>query len=83
MTTTTWTRRGACRTADPELFFPISHTGPRGQADTEEAKKVCRACTVLRNCRADVLDNPPEYGVFAATTPDERRTLRARRLNPN
>ncbi|WP_433541997.1 WhiB family transcriptional regulator (plasmid) [Streptosporangium sandarakinum] len=73
----TWATRGACRDTDPELFFPISHHGPAGERDTERAKAICRACPVLPACRADVQANPPKFGVWAATTPEERRWLRA------
>lgn len=77
MTETEWAKRGLCRDEDPDLFFPIGHHGPTGEVETEKAKAVCRGCPVLAECRADVLANPPEFGVWAALTPDERRKTRA------
>lgn len=74
---TTWMTRAACRTADPELFFPISHNGPAGIAATQEAKAVCASCSVQLECLRHTLKNPSEHGVQAGTTPDERRALRA------
>jgi WhiB family redox-sensing transcriptional regulator len=75
-----WRQRGACLEEDPELFFPISESGP-GEKQIEEAKAVCGRCPVLAECRVWVLDNPRlfEYGVFAGTTPDERRAEVRRR----
>ncbi|MEU6709932.1 WhiB family transcriptional regulator [Nonomuraea sp. NPDC046802] len=69
----------ACRQVDPDLFFPISHDGPAGVRDTEEAKAVCRGCSIRPACLAYVVANPPEFGVWAATTPEERRRLRRER----
>jgi len=71
-------RAAACHRADPELFFPISHQGPAGVRETERAKAVCLACPVRPACLAEVVADPPEFGVWAATTPDERRALRRR-----
>jgi WhiB family redox-sensing transcriptional regulator len=73
-------RGAACRRVDPELFFPISHQGPAGVRETEQAKAVCLACPALRPCRAAVVADPPEFGVWAATTPEERRKLRRERV---
>ncbi|MER5322311.1 WhiB family transcriptional regulator [Streptosporangium roseum] len=73
----TWATRGACRNSDPELFFPLSHLGRAGQSDTEKAKAVCRTCRVLTECRAYVRAHPQEFGVWAETTPEERREPRA------
>ncbi|MFD9948757.1 WhiB family transcriptional regulator [Nonomuraea sp. NPDC059023] len=68
----------ACRGTDPDLFFPLTHEGP-GAAQTDQAKAICRGCPCLDSCLADVIANPPAFGVFACTTPDERRILRAKR----
>jgi WhiB family transcriptional regulator, redox-sensing transcriptional regulator len=44
-----WMSRGACRQADPELFFPVSVTGT-GLRQAEAAKTVCCGCAVRANC---------------------------------
>lgn len=63
-----------CRQADvdPELFF--SDSGP----DQAEAADLCRTCPLKTQCLAYALDHPKEteFGVWAATTPEQRRTLR-------
>lgn len=70
----------ACLGVDPELFFPISHDGPAGVKETEQAKAVCRACPARPACLAHAVADPPEFGVWAATTPAERRILRRGRV---
>ncbi|WP_256862283.1 WhiB family transcriptional regulator [Microbispora sp. GKU 823] len=70
-------REPACRSVPPELFFPLGY-GREFARQIEEAKAVCRACPVYSRCRDYVLANPelaPE-GIWAATTPKERRRLR-------
>lgn len=70
-------REPACRSEAPELFFPLGY-GRAFKAQIDEAKAVCRACPVYGGCLDYVLANPdlaPE-GIWAATTPDERRALR-------
>lgn len=71
----TWSRRAACRDADPELFFPISTTGPL-LLQVEEAKKVCRHCAVISECLGWALQFD-EKGVWGCTTEEERRAWAA------
>jgi WhiB family transcriptional regulator, redox-sensing transcriptional regulator len=71
-----WMARGACRQADPELFFPIAVTGPAAQ-QTEAAKAVCRPCAVRANCLSYALEAMPE-GVWGGTTLEERHAARRR-----
>lgn len=66
--------RGACRQADPELFFPISVTG-LGVRQAEAAKRVCGGCGVRANCLSYALETMPE-GIWGGTTPDERLAAR-------
>jgi len=42
--------RGACRQADPELFFPIGATAGPAARQVEAAKAVCGSCAVRANC---------------------------------
>ncbi|HZR47898.1 MAG TPA: WhiB family transcriptional regulator [Streptosporangiaceae bacterium] len=66
--------RGACRHADPELFFPVSVTGPAVR-QAEAAKTVCRGCTVRENCLSYALEIMPE-GIWGGTTREERQAAR-------
>jgi WhiB family redox-sensing transcriptional regulator len=71
-----WRTAAACRTADPELFFPVSSLGP-AQEDIAQAKAVCDSCRVRRQCLQFALATHQMYGVWGGTTEEERR-LRVR-----
>ena len=66
-----WRKRAACRSVDPELFFPIGKTDG-AVLQSEAAKAVCRNCPVLADCEKWVREFPQEFGVFAAMSPQER-----------
>jgi WhiB family redox-sensing transcriptional regulator len=67
-----WWRSAACRTADPEMFFPVSSVGP-GHDETARAKEVCAACLVRRQCLQFALATRQAHGVWGGTTEEERR----------
>ncbi|WP_017538765.1 WhiB family transcriptional regulator [Nocardiopsis halophila] len=70
-----WVRHGACRQYDPELFFPVSSSGP-GHQTVELAKAVCRSCPVRQECLRWALRAGEADGVWGGTTPEERRYMR-------
>jgi WhiB family transcriptional regulator, redox-sensing transcriptional regulator len=72
-----WWSRAACATADPELFFPISNSGPALRQVTK-AKAVCVRCDIQRECLRYALDAGSVQGVWGGTTEEERRLLLAR-----
>ncbi len=49
-----WRSVAACRSADPDLFFPISDSGPALE-QAVEAKAICATCRVRRECLAFAL----------------------------
>jgi len=69
-----WRRRAACRSADPDLFFPVSAAGP-SVAEIAGAKRVCARCEVRHECRDFALATRQQYGVWGGTTPEERQLL--------
>jgi len=69
-----WWSRAACATADPELFFPISDSGPALRQATM-AKAVCARCEIQRECLRYALDAGSVQGVWGGTTEMERRRL--------
>jgi WhiB family transcriptional regulator, redox-sensing transcriptional regulator len=73
-----WRSQGACLTADPELFFPLSSMGPALRQLTE-AKKVCARCPVRAECLDFALSTHQVHGVWGGTSEDERRRLVAAR----
>ena len=67
-----WRQLAACRHADPELFFPVSASGPSLDQVTQ-AKAICAGCPVRRHCLAFTLDTRQDHGVWGDTTEHERR----------
>lgn len=80
-----WQTRGACRDKDPELFFPPDEgqgldEAAAVQEQVAAARQVCRLCPVQRECLAWALDSGQDHGIWAATTPGERRLMRRLRM---
>jgi WhiB family redox-sensing transcriptional regulator len=72
-----WRSAAACRSAEPDLFFPISDSGPaREQMAT--AKAICATCQVRRECLAFALRTGQTYGIWGGTTEHERAAVRRR-----
>jgi WhiB family transcriptional regulator, redox-sensing transcriptional regulator len=74
-----WMSRGACRQADPELFFPIAAVTAPAARQVEAAKAVCSPCVVRANCLSYALAAMPE-GIWGGTTLEERRAARGSSL---
>jgi WhiB family redox-sensing transcriptional regulator len=72
-----WRNRAACLDEDPELFFPIGNTGPALQ-QIDEAKAVCRRCSVMDTCLKWAIDTGQDAGVWGGLSEDERRALKRR-----
>lgn len=82
---TDWRHAAICRFEDPELFFPLGEEHTSSQAPTgpvqtqqDEAKAVCRACPVVSECLAWAIESGQDFGVWGATTPEERRAFKRR-----
>ena len=69
--------RAACSTADPELFFPISSSGPAVH-QAKRAKAICARCEIRQACLDYAISVGPIQGVWGGTTERERRVLRQR-----
>lgn len=65
-----WAARGACRTVPTAAFFPVHST------DIDQAKRVCRQCPVLADCRDYIDAHPQLAGVWAASSEADRRARR-------
>jgi WhiB family redox-sensing transcriptional regulator len=72
-----WRHIAACREVDPELFFPIGNSGP-ALLQIEEAKQVCRRCSVLDECLRWAIDSGQDAGVWGGLSEDERRAVKRR-----
>ena len=71
-----WWELAACQTADPELFFPVSETGP-ARRQLDRAKSVCARCDVRQLCLDYALTTRQVHGVWGGQTEEERRGLAA------
>ena len=73
-----WQLQGACRAADPVLFFhPVGERGPRRTRRDEAARAVCAGCPVLGQCRDHALAVREPYGVWGGLTEDDREAVYA------
>ena len=64
-----WAAYGACRGADPDLFFP----GPDN--DAREAMKICSGCSVQAECADWALEMQLSFGIWGGLTERDRRRL--------
>lgn len=68
-----WQQSAACLSADPELFFPVSGTGP-SLRQAEQAKAVCARCPVRQECLAYAVATRQQHGIWGGLTEGGRRT---------
>lgn len=76
-----WRESAACRSEDPELFFPVNEHG-LSRRQIEEARAVCHRCPVIVACRSWALRNDEYDGIWGGVTAAERRSARLRRTSP-
>lgn len=69
-----WMKDRACTLEDAETFFP--EQTPYLFSDIAAAKALCLTCPVREMCLDYALDNDIEYGVWGATTRNERLAIR-------
>ncbi len=72
-----WRHHAACRDEDPELFFPIGTSGP-AVLQVEQAKAVCRRCSVIDECLQWALESGQDAGVWGGMSEEERRAVKRR-----
>jgi WhiB family transcriptional regulator, redox-sensing transcriptional regulator len=70
-----WREAGACARLDPDLFFPISSTGP-ALGQIAKAKAICGECPVRRPCLEFALAHDLVHGIWGGTTPQDRQAWR-------
>lgn len=67
-----WQEQALCRSADPDVFFPIT-----GHQATD-AKRVCAQCLVRTDCLDCALAIGETHGIWGGLSELERRELRQR-----
>ena len=74
-----WQLLGACRGADPNIFFhPEGERGPAREARAKAAKAICASCPVRVTCAEHALSVREPYGVWGGLSEDEREAIYAR-----
>ncbi len=73
-----WRSAAACLSADPDLFFPISVTGP-ALRQIARAKSICAECVVRQECLEFAVSNDQNFGIWGGTTAEDRQRERRRR----
>jgi len=72
-----WQAAGACLSADPEIFFPVSGTGASAP-QIAQARRICGRCPVRRECLDFAMSSGEMHGIWGGTNPEDRtRTRRA------
>ncbi len=75
-----WQLVGACRDADPTLFFhPEGERGPARRNRDNAAKAICETCPVMQQCREHALAVREPYGVWGGLSEDDRESMYAGR----
>jgi WhiB family transcriptional regulator, redox-sensing transcriptional regulator len=75
-----WQLRGACRNADPALFFhPDGERGTELHRRESAAKAVCARCPVIHECARHALAVREPYGVWGGLSEDDREAAYAAR----
>jgi WhiB family transcriptional regulator, redox-sensing transcriptional regulator len=69
-----WMTAGACRTEDPELFFPLSATAA-SRPQIRRATTICHRCDVEAECLRYALLNGIKHGIWGGRTEDERSVM--------
>jgi hypothetical protein len=73
-----WRDAAACRTEDPEDFFPIG-ASPAAKAAERHAKTVCFACPSYQACGQWALETRQAFGIWGGMTEAERAKVLRRR----
>lgn len=75
---TEWMDQAACRSHDPELFFPAGNIG-KALPKLRQALSVCGQCPVRRDCLEFAFRTGQEYGVWGGASEEDRGALRRRK----
>ena len=71
-----WQEVGACRQADPTLFFhPQNERGLARVRRDQAAKAVCAACPVRIECADYAIRSREPYGVWGGLTEEDRENI--------
>ena len=67
-----WQLRGSCLGYPLEVFFPDDDGRSNRRRHEDAAKRICRQCPVVNECRDHALRTPEHHGIWGAMTARER-----------
>ena len=70
-----WQLQGSCRDHSVGTFFPDSVRGEAWLIAVNHAKRICRSCPVIEDCRDFAVNTQERWGIWGALTPAERSDL--------
>jgi WhiB family redox-sensing transcriptional regulator len=71
-----WMDEAECCKEDNEDFFPPDND----YSNVEKARSICKRCPVWKDCLAFAVTTKQSFGVWAGSTPTQRRQLRSNYL---
>jgi WhiB family redox-sensing transcriptional regulator len=74
-----WQEHAACRGVETDLFFLEEKQTGINQKKLADARDMCNRCSVAEKCLDFALDNYIDFGIWAGTTPLQRKGLRRER----
>ena len=69
-----WRLAAACRSADPDPFFPVSSTG-RSLEQVTQANRICARCPIRPECLAFALRTHQSHGIWGGLSEQERNLI--------
>ena len=66
----------ACKSVDPDLFFPEDYDD---RLAVLKAKNICKSCPLNVECLVYAVKDSSLEGIWGATTPNERKNMRRRK----
>jgi WhiB family redox-sensing transcriptional regulator len=79
--TTDWKWDAACTGMGPEVFYLEQGKKAENNMKIRAARQVCNHCPVRRECLQYALDNHIGFGIWAGTTPQQRKRIRSGRAS--
>jgi WhiB family transcriptional regulator, redox-sensing transcriptional regulator len=73
-----WTEAASCVSVDSDLFFPLGDEAVHAE-QIAAIRRICATCPAARRCLEWALATGEPEGIWAGTTPGERRRIRAAR----
>lgn len=71
-----WEDRAACKTVDPEAFFPVGREDSQVVMDAYAVtRRICAGCAVRVDCLVSALHRRLSDGMWGGLTPLERERL--------